>query len=65
MLIAAVISQNHHPQLYKGDEEFDDDTFKLYRLIFSTERTARNENSIIIDSKSMYRDWVRNAVSIK
>ena len=64
MLTEAEISQNHHPVLYKGDEALEDNTFRLYLLIFSTESTARNEKSIIIDSKRMYRDCARNAVSL-
>ena len=64
MLTDAEISQNHHQEDHNGEEDLEDMVaLRLYFLIFKTERTARNANNIIIDSKRMYLDCARNAVS--
>ena len=64
MLTDAEISQNHHQEDHNGEEDLEDMVaLRLYFLIFKTERTARKANNIIIDSKRMYLDCARNAVS--
>ena len=64
MLTDADTSQNHHHELHNGEEEVEtNDDFRLYFLIFRTDKTARKANNIIIDSKRMYLDCARNAVS--
>ena len=66
MLTDADTSQNHHHELHNGEEEVEtNDDFRLYFLILRTDKTARKANNIIIDSKRMYLDWARNAVSTK
>ena len=64
MLTDADTSQNHHQEHHKGEAALEDiDALRLYFLIFRTERTAKNANIIIMDSKRMYLDCARNAVS--
>ena len=63
MLTDAEISQNHHQEDHNGEDLEDMVALRLYFLIFKTERTARKANNIIIDSKRMYLDCARNAVS--
>ena len=66
MFTDADISQNHHQEHHNGEDALEDiDALRLYFLIFKTERTARNANIIIMDSKRMYLDCARNAVSRK
>ena len=64
MLTDADTSQNHHQEDHSGEEDLEDiDALMLYFLIFNTERTATKANNIIMDSKRMYLDCARNAVS--
>ena len=64
MLTDADTSQNHHQEHHKGEEALEAiAALRLYFLIFRTARTAKNANIIIIDSKRMYLDCARNAVS--